>query len=89
MNTHYRHRRKTHITKDHTFCGVVNTAGNLMIGLAVCNPKDAFEKKVGRETAFAHAHTKTLFELVIPEGVYSGHVFHEFVNGYIPNEVYY
>ena len=84
MNTHYRHFRETFLAKNYTYCGLVNSKGNLMIGLAVCNPSDAFCKATGRETAFAHAHTQTIAELVIPAGDYSGHVFHDFVNSLMP-----
>ena len=82
MNTHYRHFRRSLLQKDHTFCGVVNTAGHLMIGLAVCNPKDMFEKKLGRETSYSAAHLTPVATLAIPDGEYSGHVFHEFINNF-------
>ena len=65
-------------------CGVVNTRGNLMVGMAVLNPTDAFVKRTGREVAFEHAHISPVAELVIPEGEYSGHVFHQFINSFIP-----
>ena len=32
MNTHYRHFRETFLAKNYTYCGVVNSKGNLMIG---------------------------------------------------------
>ena len=85
MNTHYRHFRETFLAKNYTFCGVVNSKGNLMIGLAVTNPADMFVKETGRSVAYEHVHIKPLVELVIPEGVYSGHVFHDFVNTFIPD----
>ena len=84
MNTHYRHFRETFLAKNYTFCGVVSSKGHLLVGLAICNPTDMFVKATGRETAFAHAHTHTIAELVIPEGDYSGHVFHDFVNKFTP-----
>ena len=84
MNTHYRHFRDLVLQKDYTYCGVVSNKGHLLIGLAILNPKDAFVKSTGREKSYEHAHTQTSAELVIPEGEYSGHVFHEFVNNFLP-----
>lgn len=84
MNTHYRHFRESILQKNHTFCGVVNTAGNLMIGLAVTNPTDMFVKEIGRGVAYENAHIKPIAVLVIQDGDYSGHAFHEFVNNMYP-----
>lgn len=88
MNTHYRHFRETLLQKNHTFCGVVNTSGHLMIGLAITNPKDMFVKEIGRSTSYENAHIKPIVELVIPEGQYSGHVFHEFINNMFPSQTF-
>ena len=84
MNTHYRHFRESILQKNHTFCGVVNKSGNLMIGLAVANPKDMFVKEIGRDVAYKSAHFKPIAVLVIHRGEYSCHVFHEFVNNMYP-----
>ena len=84
MNTHYRHFRDLLLQKTYTYCGVVSNKGHLLIGLAILNPKDVFVKAIGREQSYAHAHTQPVAELVIPEGVYAGHVFHEFANNFLP-----
>lgn len=88
MNTFYRHFRQTILQKDYTLCGVVSSKGNLLVGLAICNPQDQFVKKLGREMAYDHAHVQPIAELVIPEGEYAGHIFHEFVNNITPNSTF-